>query len=211
MDGLVGIPKTGSPSVETVLTDQLKQTAGSGSKKASSLGIPTQEDSSSVGMGQVYKSLTILADEIVAKLDELLRDELPEGIRSLAPEDHTPERTAERIVDGATALFGIFSKQNPNLEGEELITSFMTEIRSGIQLGYDQAASILGDLGAFEFDGVQAGIEETMRLVEEKLVAFENEYRKQNGLAPVPGSEPTTEPEADSPNQQGASALTAVA
>lgn len=54
----------------------------------------------------------------------------------------------------------------------------MATIRKGIDEGYKQAASILGDLGAFEIDGIKSGIEETMRLVEEKLKAFEKSYGK---------------------------------
>lgn len=143
------------------------------------------EDSAEVGLDGVYKSLTVLADEIIAKLDELLKEDLAGGIKGLDPEQHTPQKTAERIVQGSTALFSAFAQQNPDLEGEELITRFMSTIRGGIETGYRQATSVLGDLGAFEFDGVQAGIEETMRLVEEMLVSFEDDYRRKNGLSPI--------------------------
>lgn len=152
-----------------------------------------KEDFVDIGMKEVYKSLTVLGDKIIKKLDELLKAELPEGIASLDPEQHTPEATAQRIVDGATALFGIFSKQNSEIEGEELISKFMATIRKGISEGYEQAASILGDLGAFEIDGIKSGIEETMRLVEEKLKAFEESYGKSPELKPKP--EPAVVPE----------------
>ena len=72
----------------------------------------------------------------------------------------------------------------------------MKTIRGGIDSGYRDAAAVLGDIGAFEIDGVKSGIEETMRLVEEKLKAFEDNYRKQNGLTAASEGE-QTEVEAD--------------
>jgi hypothetical protein len=160
-----------------------KQTSERGSQQ-SSTSIEEQaisslrtNDSVDVGLGKVYESLTVLADKIISRLDELLANELPEGIRSLDPAQHTSEATAQRIVDGSTALFGVYAQQNPELGEEELIDGFMETIRGGIEQGYQQAASLLGELGAFTIDGVQEGIEETMRLVEEKLKAFEDDYR----------------------------------
>ncbi len=140
-----------------------------------------KNDSVDVGLGKVYESLTVLADKIISRLDELLAEELPDGIRSLDPAQHTPEATAQRIVDGSTALFGVYARQNPDLSEEELIDGFMKTIRGGIEQGYQQAASLLGELGAFKIDGVQSGIEETMRLVEEKLQTFEDDYRASIG------------------------------
>lgn len=135
-------------------------------------------DTVSVGMKQIYKSLTVLGDKIINKLNEILKNDLPDGIQSLKPEDHTPEATAQRIVDGVTGLMGIYAKQNPELKDKELLESFMKEIRKGIKQGYDEAMSILGDMGALDLEGVSSGIEKTMQLVEEKLQEFENNYLK---------------------------------
>lgn len=139
-------------------------------------------DRVNVNLKSVSKSLTILAEEVVRKLNELLITKLPEGIESLKPEEHTAEATANRIVSGSTAFLPVFAKQNPELQGEDLIAAFMDTIRGGIKQGYNQAVGILGDIGAFEIDGVESGIQETMRLVEEKLVAFETAYRRDNGI-----------------------------
>jgi hypothetical protein len=185
-----------SRSVELTITDQLKtnshhsKSAHKSGSKAHSSGV----DKVDVGMNEVYKSLTILADKVVAKLNELLKDDVPGGIASLNPEDHTPEATAQRIVDGSTALFSVYAKQHPGVQGEELISGFMETIRGGIKSGYNDAAAALGDIGAFDIDGVQSGIEETMSLVEEKLKAFEDDYRKKNGLT----TDTTTEQPASS-------------
>ena len=142
------------------------------------------DDAATVGLNfqDLYKGLSIGAQQIIDKLNELLKAKLPNGIQSLKPEDVTPEATAENIVRGSTSFFDTYAKQHPELEGEDLIASFMKEVRSGVKSGYDSAASTLQDLGAFEFDGVKSGIEKTMSLVEQKLQAFEQAKRKELGL-----------------------------
>lgn len=185
--------------IETVLTDQIKKSAQESKKPTSpSAGVLASKDKVDVGMGQLYKSLTVLADNILAKLDEMLKNELPEGIVSLKPEEHTPEATAQRIADGSTALLSVFAKKHPELEGRELLEKFMAEIRSGIKRGYNEAAAILGDLGAFQFKGVKEGIEETMKLVEEKLLVFEHDYLEKHGL----NSEQTQESKGEDAKEQ---------
>ena len=140
-------------------------------------------DKVDVGFKDLYKGLSISAQQIVDKLNEMLKAKLPDGLQSLQPEEVTPEATASRIVSGATAFFQVYAEQNPGLEGEELLASFMKTIRSGIQKGYEDAYGILKGLGAFEFEGVEDGIKKTMELVEEKLKAFEEMKRKELGLA----------------------------
>jgi hypothetical protein len=142
----------------------------------------TSEDQVDVGIDDLSKALSVKADKIISKLNELLKSKLPDGIQSLKPEDTTPEATADRIVQGATAFFDVFAKQNPDLSPEELLTKFMDTIRGGIQSGYDDASKTLEDLGAFEFDGVKSGIEKTKELIEKKLQAFETQKRKDLGL-----------------------------
>ncbi len=139
-------------------------------------------DKVSLSFDELYKGLSLTGRNIIDKLNELLKEKLPAGIQSLNPEDVTPEATANRIVKGSTAFFEVFAKQNPNLSGEELLNKFMSTIRGGIKSGYEDAASTLEGLGAFEFDGVKEGIEETMRLVEEKLNAFESSKREELGI-----------------------------
>ncbi len=171
----------GSTAVTTQL-ESLQNTAPKEVAVADLIPAP-KNDKVDVSMKEVYKSLTVLAQNVLDKLQELIGDQIPGGITALKPEDHTSEKTAQRIVDGTTALFSVFAKQNSDLEGEELISKFMSTIRGGIETGYNEAAGILGDIGAFDIDGVKSGIDQTMKLVDEKLKAFEDNYRKQNGLA----------------------------
>lgn len=146
-------------------------------KKPQSASDSVEFDFSSAG-----KAIVLSEREIVEKLNELLAEKLPDGIESLSPEEVTPEATAERIVTGATSFFDVFARQNPELEGEELLSSFMDTIRSGIETGYGQAYETLDGLGAFEFEGVKEGIQKTKGLIEEKLQAFEAMKREQLGI-----------------------------
>ena len=130
-------------------------------------------------------SLTITGKEVIEKLNELLADAVPNGIESLNPKQYTPEATADRIVQGATAFFDLFAQQNPELEGEELVDAFMTEIESGIDEGFEDAIEILEGLGAFEIEGVREGISQTRALIDEKLLAYESQKREELGLDPL--------------------------
>ena len=162
-------------SISNLQTQQQQLVNPKASQQAAALSTLTSintDDKVSVGMDEVYKSLTILGDKIVSKLNELMKKELPEGIQSLKPEDQTAEKTADRIVSGVVGLLPAFAAQNKNLEGEELISKFMEVVKGGIKEGYEDAIKILEGLGAMEFGGVQSGIEETMKLVGEKLDAF---------------------------------------
>ena len=141
-----------------------------------------RDDTSETGINSVFKGLSITAQNVVDKINELLKAKLPNGVQSLKPEDVTPEATATKIVTGVTSLFEGYAKSHPELSGEELLTSFMDKVRSGVQQGYDDAVQTLEGLGAFEFDGVRDGVEETRGLIEEKLQAFESAKRKEMGL-----------------------------
>lgn len=141
-----------------------------------------QEDDNSAGLDDLVKGLTVTAREVVDKLNELLKAKLPGGLESLKPEDVTPEATAERIVQGSVGFYDVYAKQHPELQGEELLNSFLQTVRSGIDTGYADAYSTLDGVGAFEFDGVKEGVEKTKSLIEEKLKTFEAFKRKELGL-----------------------------
>lgn len=140
------------------------------------------EDTNDASINSLFKGLSVTANEIVNKLNELLKSKLPNGIQSLKPEEVTPEATADKIVTGVTGLFDTYAQQHPDLKGEELLNSFMKEVHSGVKKGYDDAYSTLDDLGAFQFDGVKDGVQKTMDLIEKKLQAFEAAKRQEMGL-----------------------------
>ena len=91
--------------------------------------------SGEIGPRDLTKSLALTARELAAKIEELLEGKLPKPLAEYTPDEVTPEATAERIVQGATAFFSIFAKQNPQLAGQDLLNAFMNTIRSGIKQG----------------------------------------------------------------------------
>lgn len=152
------------------------------------------EDSVKLNFGELYNGLSITAKKIVDEINELLSAKLPDGVQSLDPSDVTPEATADRIVTGATGFFGVFAAQNPDLDPEALLDEFMKTIRSGIERGYGEAFETLQGLGAFDIEGVQAGVEQTKRLIDEKLAAYEAEMRKKiSGDVEETAAQSTTE------------------
>lgn len=146
--------------------------------------LSTDAASMNVEFDDLYKSLTITSQEILNRLNEILADKVPNGIESLTPEDHTPEKTAETIVSGIANLFDGYAKSNAELEPEELINRFIAAAKQGVSAGYDDAFSTLKDLGAFDIDGVQDGVEQTRGLIDSKLAELENKLRQQYGLEP---------------------------
>jgi hypothetical protein len=167
----------------------LQQIGGSAQYGADSLVIgslgASLDDTVSVGDSFLTKSLTVTAQEILFKLNQILGDKVPGGIESLKPEDTTSEATADRVVTGITAFFDAYAKQNPELDAEELIEQFMSEARKGVEEGYNDAFEVLKGLGAFEYDGVQEGVEKTKALIEQKLKAFEVRKREELGVETV--------------------------
>jgi hypothetical protein len=111
--------------------------------------------------------------DILKKINDRLKQALPNGVESLKQEDTTSEATSDRIVKGITALYDAYRKSNPELDDEEALTRFMKAARSGVDQGYGEAADFLEGAGAFQVDGVKDGIEKTKSLIEEKLKAFE--------------------------------------
>ena len=120
----------------------------------------------------------LTADEILRRINKELGDQLPEGVESLDPAEHTPEATADRIVSGVTAFFDAFARQNKNLKGDELVDTFIETVKRGVQKGYDDAYGILEGIGAFNVEGVREGIEQTKILIETKLNSFAESKKK---------------------------------
>lgn len=142
-------------------------------------------DSSVVEINRVNQGLSLTADQILSKLNEFLKDKLPAGIESLKPDDFTPEKTASSIVTSITALFSNYKSSNPELSPDQQLERFMAAARSGVDKGYSDAYETLDGLGAFSFDGVKSGIEQTKILIAQKLDAFETAQKKSLGIDSV--------------------------
>jgi|GEM_PF-5108083 len=124
------------------------------------------------------KSLEITAEQILDKINEALGPEY--SVRSEEPSKYTPEATAEKIFDGVTSLFNAYQRQNPTLNDKELLDSFMTTVRGGIEQGYSDALETLEAIGAFSLEGVKEGVEQTRILLESKLSAFQAQATKES-------------------------------
>ncbi len=148
-------------------------------------GLSDTNSNTTESSNQLRQSLSVTAEQVLAKLNELLADKLPAGVESLKPEDNTSEQTARRIVSGIASLFDGFSKQNAKADPEEMIAKFMELARKGVEQGYDDAYATLQDIGAFEFEGVQSGVEQTKILIEDKLKQLETQLRKRYGLEAI--------------------------
>ena len=144
----------------------------------------TSQDASnfSLQVNDVYKGLSISTQEILAKLNEILKAKLPNGIESLKPEDVTPEKTANAIVGGISAFFAAYAKSNSDLAPEELVSRFFEAARKGVEQGYGDATTTLESLGAFEFSGVKDGVSKTKELLDQKLKELEAQKRRELGL-----------------------------
>ena len=87
----------------------------------------------------------------------------------------TPENTAKRIVDGATAFMTGFQSAHPELEGEELINKFLDVVGGGLTQGFDEAKGILGDLDVLKGD-IADNVATTYKLVQDGMQNFKNQF-----------------------------------
>lgn len=131
----------------------------------------------------LYFALSVSSKKIVDEINSILGEKVPGGVQSLEPEEVTPEATADRIMKGISGLFSVYADQNPDMEDEELVSSFIDQVKKGVNSGYDDAFSTLEGLGAFDVEAVQSGVEKTRSLLDNKVVELESSLRKSLGLS----------------------------
>jgi len=137
------------------------------------------------------KAMRIFYQEAATAIEGALQKELGDEEFSLqalvdktsgieGQEDYwSSENTAERIMIGATSYFETFKKQNPNLSEEELVEKYTNLIKPALEKGMGEAVEILKGFGAFE-GHIKDTVEETQRLVFEKLDAFRDRVLGEN-------------------------------
>ena len=91
--------------------------------------------------------------------------------------DFSPETTAERIVSSSTQFFSSYQKQHPEMNEEELLTTFVEMISGGINQGFGEARDILDGLHVLEGD-VGNNIDKTYELVQAGIQSFVDSYTK---------------------------------
>jgi hypothetical protein len=89
--------------------------------------------------------------------------------------DYSPEATAERIVSFSTQLFGAYQDQNPDMDEEESLASFVEIIRGGIEQGFGEAKDILGSLKVLDGD-IADNVDKTYELVQKGLQSFVDSF-----------------------------------
>lgn len=110
-------------------------------------------------------SLALLYRTAIDRLNEILGPEFgQDAIQAAAGQDNTPEATAARIVSLSTGFFEAYKARNPDQDASAQLSSFMDQIRSGFEQGYEDARGILEGLGVFDGD-IAAGIQKTHDLV----------------------------------------------
>lgn len=136
------------------------------------------ESQLSVSMRSGNEPLTLLYRTAIEAINEKLAPELGENAIQTAFEsgiDVSPEATAERIVQGATGFFSAFQEEHPELEGEDAMTAFMKEIRSGVDKGFEEAKEILESLKVLQGELVLT-IDMTYEKVQAGLQSFVDHY-----------------------------------
>lgn len=89
--------------------------------------------------------------------------------------DVSPEATATRIVSFATGFYQAFQQQNLDMTSEESLDAFVSTIKSGIEIGFNDARDILDSLAVL--DGkVETDIDSTYDLVQDKLNFFVDNF-----------------------------------
>jgi len=102
-------------------------------------------------------------------VDNSVEDAYESGI------DYSPEATAERIVAFSTQFFAAYQEQNPNMDEEESLASFVEIIRGGIEQGFGEAKDILGSLKVLDGD-IADNVDKTYELVQEGLQSFVDSF-----------------------------------
>ena len=135
------------------------------------------------GMEGDANALRIFYKEAATAIEGALKEELGDENFSLqnlidktsgikGQEDYwSSEKTADRIVAGATSYFISFKEQNPRLTNEEAVDKYMNLVTPALEKGMGEAVEILKGFGAFE-GNVKETVELTQQLVFEKMNAF---------------------------------------
>lgn len=144
------------------------------------------QSSLDVSIRSKNEPLALLLKSAIAGINEVLKPEFGDNaIQSAASQDNTPEGTAGRIVSLSTGFLAAFQQQHAGEEPGDVLTKFMTSIRSGFERGAKEAQEILKGLGVLSGD-IASNIDKTLALVRQGYADFETAQR--NALQPTQAS-----------------------
>lgn len=93
--------------------------------------------------------------------------------------DVSPQATADRIVQGATAFFASFSEKYSELDEPEQLEAFLETISAGIEKGFNEAKDILNSLNVLQGE-IADNIDQTYSLVQQGLENFRLSFEQPN-------------------------------
>ena len=112
-----------------------------------------------------------------AGLDMRAEDLLEEGL------DTTPEATADRITEFATAFFDAYKANNDGMEAQAQIDNFVELIKGAVDEGFEDSREILSGIGRIP-QQVTQDIDRTYELTMQGIDKFAEE--QESALAPPP-------------------------
>ncbi|WP_085297057.1 DUF5610 domain-containing protein [Cognaticolwellia mytili] len=161
------------PQANVNTTEQVKLSAFQQTKKMQNAAILEAAASNSAA----GNPMQLLYKTAIEEINKQLEPALGENAIQAAYEsevDVSPEATAKRIVQGATAYYEAFKSQNRDLSEEESLNEFLNVISSGIDTGFDDAKDILESLSVLEGD-IATNIDSTYDFVQQGLNSFKEQ------------------------------------
>ena len=130
-----------------------------------------------VALSSGNEPLALLFKSAINSINDILKPELGENaIQNAVNQDNTAEGTAGRIVSISTGFYEAFKRQHPGEDEGEVLSKFMSTIKSGFEQGYQEASEILKGLGVLDGD-IKSSIEKTHELVAQGYADFEAAQR----------------------------------
>jgi hypothetical protein len=131
------------------------------------------QSSFDVSIKSKNQPLALLLKSAINGINELLQPEFGDNaIQTATSQDNTPTGTAGRIVSLSTGFYDAFKRQHPDDNANDVLTNFMTAIRSGFEKGANEAQGILNGMGVLNGD-IASNIDKTMELVKKGYADFE--------------------------------------
>lgn len=160
-------PSSAPPANSTVLDEAHKTAASSSQGQQNLRNGQILEASLQVSIQVGNDGLALLYRTAIDEINQMLEPELgPDALQNAAPQDHSAEATAGRIVSMSTAMFDAYAARYPDKALEEVAKDFVTLIRSGFEQGFKEAEDILNSLGVLGKGGpVSTGLALTYELV----------------------------------------------
>ena len=146
-----------------------------------------------VAISSGNESLALLYKSAINSINVVLKqDRGDNAIENAFGQDNSAEGTAGRIVSISTGFYEAFKRQHPGEDEADVLSNFMSTIKSGFEQGYKEAADILQGLGVLGGD-IKSGIEKTYDLVLQGYADFEAAQRSLlAGASAQDGTPPST-------------------